>query len=125
MPSDLPNLSLARSALAALLDRALAARLREVDGNREASVAARLDYTLLNGYVIGLRDNDEGLQNLAMTALDSETGELRFHSDGPLVLAADFRARDRKQKPGPFLAALVSLLVTDDLDGAASAGGST
>ncbi|MHB1533220.1 MAG: hypothetical protein ACYC1D_01150 [Acidimicrobiales bacterium] len=118
MSSDLPNLSLARSALAALLDRALATRLREVDGNRDARVAATLDYTLLNGYVLGLRDNDEGLQNLAMSALDSETGELRLHSDGPLVLAADFRARDRKQKPGPFVAALVWLLVTDDLDSA-------
>ncbi|MDQ6837419.1 MAG: hypothetical protein M3137_03525 [Actinomycetota bacterium] len=87
-----------------------------MDGNRDASVAAKLDYTLLKGYVLGLRSADEGLQNLAMTVLDSQTGELHVHSDRPFVLAADFRARDRRQKPGPFVAALVGLLVTDDLD---------
>lgn len=118
MQPNLPSPSLARSALAALLDRALAARLHEVDGNRAASVAASLDYTLLNGYVLGLHETDGLLQSLAMTALNWETGELRVHSDRPFVLAADFRARDRTQKPGPFVAALVWLLVTDDLEDA-------
>ncbi|HWG74658.1 MAG TPA: hypothetical protein VG184_11465 [Acidimicrobiales bacterium] len=122
MQADLPNPGLARSALAALLDRALAARLQEIKGNRDLSVAASLDYTLLNGYVLGLPETDELLQSLAMTALDGKTGELQVHSDRPFVLAADFRARDRRQKPGPFVAALVWLLVTDDLDDTDRAG---
>lgn len=113
-----PNPGLARSALAGLIDHALACRLDEVHGNPVARLEASDDYAVLVAYVNHLPQSTQLLHELAMTALDCQTGDFRLHSYRPLEFAASFRVHDRSLHPAAFVAALVSLLVTDEIDAA-------
>lgn len=102
-------------ALASFLDRALGARLRD-ERDREARLEAFHDYLLLIRYVGSLDDSDDRLQALAMTAFDARTCSLRLHTDRPFALAAAYQSYAPTPEPDRFVAELVSLLVTDDLD---------
>jgi hypothetical protein len=112
-----PSPTLARLALANFLDQALGARLHEIQRDRAARLDAFHDYTLLIRYVRALPDSDDGLQALAMTAFDTQTCTLRLHSLRPFTLAAGYQAHSSANQPEPFVAELVSMLITDDLDG--------
>jgi hypothetical protein len=112
-----PSPTLARLALANFLDLALGARLRQIERDRAARLEAFHDYLLLIRHVRSLQDSDTRLQALAMTAFDTRTGTLRLHSDRPLALAAGYQAHGAASQPDSFVAELVSLLVSDDLDG--------
>lgn len=115
---DAPNTKLARLALASFLDRALGARLREIERDREARLEAFHDYLLLIRHVGSLDDSDRRLQALAMTAFDSRTCSIRLRTDRPFAMAAAYQSFRPTLEPDGFVEELVSLLVTDDLDDA-------
>ncbi len=117
MDATSPSPTLARLALANFLDQALGARLHEIQRDREARLDAFHDYTLLIRYVRALPDSDDGLQALAMTAFDTRTCTLRLHSDRPFTLAAGYQAHPSARQPDSFVAELLSMLISDDLDG--------
>lgn len=119
---EAPNVTLARMALASFLDRALGARLREIERDREARLEAFHDYLLLIRHVGSLDDSDGRLQALAMTAFDTRTCSIRLRTTRPFLMAAAYQSFLPTLEPDRFVEELVSMLVTDDVDDAEATG---